>query len=97
MDFNPLHDKLMGGKHLPSQKRGSKMIDTMSRRKKDAPAPEPQGREAFQLPLTLIDALTAFTEAQKFPTTKSAVLRVALERFLEAEGFWPPSKPRKDR
>jgi hypothetical protein len=56
-----------------------------------------QGREAFQLPLSLIETLTAFAEGQKFPTTKSAVLRVGLEKFLTEEGYWPPASKRKEK
>lgn len=72
------------------------MIGTMPRRRKDSPAPEPQGREAFQLPAALISALSAFVDQHKPETSKSAVMRLALEQFLERNGFWPP-KPTRNK
>ena len=73
------------------------MMSTMPRRRKDAPEPEPQGREAFQLPVSLIEALSAFVDQHKPETSKSAVMRLALEEFLERQGFWPGTeeKPKK--
>ena len=74
------------------------MMSTMPRRRKDAPEPEPQGREAFQLPASLIAALSSFVEQHRPETSKSAVMRLALEEFLERHGYWPGKvelKPQK--
>ncbi len=71
------------------------MKTTMPRRRKDAPPPEPQGREAFQLPVRLINALADYVDQHKPTTSKSAVIRLALEEFLERAGFWPPPKTKK--
>lgn len=69
------------------------MMTTMPRRKKGSPPPEPLERETFLLPKSLFDALTVYIERQKFQPTKSAVMRMALEEFLERQGAWQPSKP----
>jgi len=53
--------------------------------------------EAFQLPLALIEALTAFVDQHKPETTKSAVMRLALEQFLERQGFWPATGKRREK
>jgi hypothetical protein len=47
-------------------------------------------RESFHLPPELQAALLAYLEAASPAPDKSEVLRVALRRFLEGEGFWPP-------
>jgi hypothetical protein len=47
-------------------------------------------REAFHLPQALLDVLEQFVEDCRPRTSKSAVLRQALEEFLERVGVWPP-------
>ncbi len=70
------------------------MTDTMPRRKKGSPEPEPLERESFLFPRPLLEALAAFIASQPYPPTKSAVVRQGLEKLLAAEGFWPPpAKP----
>src|SRR5262245_17649131 len=43
-------------------------------------------REPFHLPGRLLEALEAYVRASRPPTSKSAVMRLALEEFLEREG-----------
>lgn len=61
----------------------------MGRKEKDRHV-EP--REVFHLPRDLRDAMLAFIASKRPAPNKSAVLRLALEEFLEREGFWPPKK-----
>jgi hypothetical protein len=46
-------------------------------------------REAFHLSQQLLDALTGYVEKTRPATTKSAVIRLALEEFLASKGEWP--------
>jgi hypothetical protein len=46
-------------------------------------------REAFHLPQAMLDALIEFVADHKPETTKSAVIRLALEEFLVRAGRWP--------
>ncbi len=46
----------------------------------------------FYLDPELAAAFDAFIAAQKIPPSQTAVFDVALKKFLESEGFWPPSK-----
>ncbi len=48
-------------------------------------------REAFHLPPSLREALESYIERTRPRPVKSAVLRLALEEFLERQGLWPPS------
>lgn len=54
----------------------------------------------FRMDPELFAALETFIEAQKFRTTKTDVVEVALQELLKAEGFWPfdPKKirPKED-
>jgi hypothetical protein len=43
--------------------------------------PEQQGREVFQLPVRLIEALISYVDYQKPTTSRSAVMRLALKEF----------------
>lgn len=47
-------------------------------------------RKAFHAPAELFDAMAAYIERTKPQPTDAAVLRLALEKFLEGEGLWPP-------
>jgi hypothetical protein len=49
-------------------------------------------REAFHLSQELLDVLTTFVEQSRPETSKSAVIRLALEEFFERRGKWPPKK-----
>ena len=46
-------------------------------------------REAFHLPVSLQHALQAFVDATEPETTKTAVIILALKRFLAEAGHWP--------
>jgi hypothetical protein len=46
-------------------------------------------RESFHLPRPLLDALVRYVDQTRPETSKSAVIRLALEEFLERAGFWP--------
>lgn len=48
-------------------------------------------RESFHLPGELREALVRYCESFRPELPKSAVMRVALEDFLRAKGFWNPS------
>ena len=45
-------------------------------------------RESFHLPQAMLDALTSYVERQRPATSKSAVIRLALEEFLTRQGMW---------
>ncbi len=47
-------------------------------------------RESFHLPARLRAALATYIERTKPRPGKSAVMRLALEEFLERVGLWPP-------
>lgn len=47
-------------------------------------------RKAFHAPAALFAALEVYIERTRPQPTEAAVLRLALERFLEGEGLWPP-------
>ncbi len=47
-------------------------------------------RRAFHAPPELFEALAACIEATRPPPSESAVIRLALEEYLEKRGFWPP-------
>ncbi len=42
----------------------------------------------------ILEAVDHFIEAQKYKTTRTDVIEVALQELLKAEGFWPT--PAKD-
>jgi hypothetical protein len=50
-------------------------------------------RESFHLPQALLDALLRYVGQTRPETTKSAVIRLALEEFLTRAGMWPPPQP----
>jgi hypothetical protein len=74
----------------------------MSEKKKPGRRPSPdskrakgedrhaQPRKAFHAPQELFDAMAVYIARTKPQPTDAAVLRLALERFLESEGLWPP-------
>ena len=51
-----------------------------------------QPRKAFHAPQDLFDAMAVYIARTKPQPTDAAVLRLALERLLEAEGLWPPKE-----
>ena len=51
-------------------------------------------RESFHLPQEMLDALLLYVDRTRPQTSKSAVLRLALEEFLQRAGLWPPSPPK---
>ncbi len=75
---------------------------TMSKDKKPGRKPNPdskrgtgqdrhtQPRKAFHAPVELFTALEKFVEEAKPQPTEAAVLRLALEEFLEKRSYWPP-------
>lgn len=48
-------------------------------------------RESFHLPQGLLDSLVTYVDRTRPETSKSAVIRLALEEFLERAGLWPPA------
>lgn len=50
-------------------------------------------REAFHLPESLQQALEDYVGYVRPATSKTAVLKAALEDYLERQGFWPPHGP----
>ena len=48
---------------------------------------------SLRLDPELHEALKKFAAAQKFKTTKTDVIEVAIQELLKAEGFWPPPTP----
>lgn len=51
-----------------------------------------QPRKAFHGPPELFAALDAYVERTKPQPPEAAVMRLALEQFLEREGLWPPKE-----
>lgn len=51
-----------------------------------------QPRKAFHAPQKLFDALDTYIKRTEPQPTEAAVLRLALERFLQAEGLWTPDE-----
>lgn len=51
-----------------------------------------QPRKAFHAPGELFDAMGLYIEEAKPQPTDAAVLRLALEEFLEKRGYWPPKE-----
>ena len=51
-----------------------------------------QPRLAFHLDQDLLDAIDAYCAAQQVEPGRLGVARVALQQFLEREGFWPTKK-----
>ena len=49
-------------------------------------------RKAFHAPAELFAALDRYATATRPSPTESAVMRIALEEFLEKRGFWPPKE-----
>jgi hypothetical protein len=46
-------------------------------------------RETFHLPRQLVEALEEYVRSSRPPTSKSAVMRLALEEYLRREAAWP--------
>lgn len=69
------------------------MISVMERKKANAKKePKPKKPVLFiQLTAEEESALSAFIAAQTVEPDRSAVGRKALIRFLESQGFWPPT------
>lgn len=49
-------------------------------------------RKAFHAPAALFAALERYIAEAKPQPTDAAVLRLALEEFLEKRGYWPPKE-----
>jgi hypothetical protein len=70
-------------------------IMTTPRKKAKAPRPpdrHTEPRESFHLPGPLSAALSAYVDGSRPKTTKSAVIRLALEEFLTRVNLWPPAE-----
>lgn len=70
------------------------MIATVTDEPKKRPGRPPSGNPlrvhvGVKLPESLAKALESYINAQAVPPGPPAVMRAALERFLEAEGYWP--------
>ena len=76
-----------------TDKSGSTMLD-MAKRKPTQPEPKDDAPGDFPMSLRLDpdlhEALKRFVKAQKFKTSKTDVIEVAIQELLKAEGFWPP-------
>ena len=68
------------------------MLGTMAK-KKPPKNYHKEPRESFHLPAELRAALTSYIQRTKPTPGKSAVLRAALEEFLQRAGLWPPPTP----
>jgi hypothetical protein len=75
--------------------------DAMGKRKggrREEQAPEKQAdqhlhpRVAFHLEQELLAALDGYCEAHEMKPGRSDIIRLALRRFLQAEGRWPPKE-----
>lgn len=49
-------------------------------------------RKAFHAPPELFAAMEKYISETRPSPTEAAVLRIALEEFLEKRGFWPPKE-----
>jgi hypothetical protein len=49
-------------------------------------------KETFHLPTAMVEALERYVAQSRPQTSKSAVLRLALEEFLVKAGAWPPGQ-----
>src|SRR4051794_40643992 len=70
---------------------GVTMPATMAKRKSQSASRHVEPRETFHLPQELLDALVRCVNDTRPETTKSAVIRSALEDYLTARGYWPAS------
>jgi hypothetical protein len=67
----------------------------MAKRRKDKPRADKsanrhvQPRLAFHLSQELLDAFDAYITSLEPRPAESAVLRLALEKYLTEKGFWP--------
>lgn len=59
-------------------------------RKKDKEAKEPNLVMTFRCDAELRRAMDKFQEAQRIKPTKAEILIVALQEFLQREGYYPP-------
>ena len=48
-------------------------------------------RKAFHAPAPLLGVLAKYVASVSPATTESAVIRLAIERFLTVQGLWPPA------
>lgn len=71
------------------------MPATMAKRsRKESKPPKRSGpRECFHMPPEMHAALLKYVADQELETDKSAVLRLALQRYLADVGYWPPKAP----
>lgn len=54
------------------------------------------GVYTLRLPQKLFDALDAYRESMRFPSTRVTVFESLLVELLTAEGFWPPKDESKE-
>ncbi|WP_020473396.1 hypothetical protein [Zavarzinella formosa] len=64
----------------------------MAKKHKDEVAPLKSKPMGFKLPAELIGPLEAFMNAQRVPPSQTDVVVVALQEFLQREGFYPSAK-----
>jgi len=81
----------MVGMATPPKKRKGPPPDPNSKRSLGVPR-NINPRKAFHAPAELFAALEAYIASKRPQPTESECLRTALEKFLEAEGFWPQAK-----
>lgn len=81
---------------------------TMARSRKTKPksdqsSEKPQVQEdenkpiSFRLDPDLRRSLTQFRESQRIPPTATDCIVVAIQEFLQREGFWPPKPPKSEK
>ncbi len=70
------------------------MSATMAKQKRtrSKPVQRTEPREAFHLPADLREALVKFVDDARPETSKTAVIKLALEEFLTKHGYWPPER-----
>lgn len=68
------------------------MPGTMTNPKKKPKDRHMQPRVVFHLSDALLDAVNNYTETLQPRPALSAVLRLALEKYLTEVGYWPPSE-----
>jgi hypothetical protein len=73
------------------------MIGVMSKKKADSKRSQGIDRHTtprvvFHMPQDLFDAFQEYMSSLEPASTDSAVMRLALQRYLESKGYWPRAK-----
>lgn len=65
-------------------------MSTMTPERPDTSDRHKQPKETFHLPAALQTALAEYVASHRPRTTKSDVIRLALEEYLTEKGYWSP-------